>query len=319
MGAHSTSTQESEAPVWSGQERSPALDSSAAEDNAHPRGHVDRGRHAGRGHLFLLHAFHAQDGRAAAGKWSLRPTASPPRWGNSATARDTVQLEFNALDKTPNLEFVVMADPGGHQVAGFVADRSAWWDYRSTLEKNPQAMNQQLGMVHEVEHPHDPANGTSYAVTVPVFSIGPHGESGGLVGYLHASFATTAMAGQLRFLQAFVLVTCMAVVLLAIPIAGRIARHITVPIQRLALGAHALAEGDLSHRVIIKRRDELGELADAFNRMADTVERQQADIKQINAGLEEKIQDRTAELERLNKRLHRGDFGKRGFPSCRQP
>ena len=111
------------------------------------------------------------------------------------------------------------------------------------------------------------------------------------------------MNAQLHFLQAFVLFTCIGAVLIALPVASLIARHITVPIQRLAKGAHALAEGDISHRVAIRRSDELGELADAFNRMADTVQQQQEDIRQINAGLEQKVHDRTQELETVNKRL----------------
>ena len=54
---------------------------------------------------------------------------------------------------------------------------------------------------------------------------------------IRTSFSTDAVASQLRFLQAFVLFTCMGVVVLAVPIAGLIARHITVPIQQLAFCA----------------------------------------------------------------------------------
>src|SRR5690606_17800233 len=122
-------------------------------------------------------------------------------------------------------------------------------------------------------------------------------------GYLHVASGGEAVAAQLRFLQASVLFTCMGVVLLAVPIAGLIAGNITAPIQRLAGAAHALADGDLSHRVSITRSDELGELASAFNRMADTVQEQQEDIRQINAGLEQKVHERTAELEKVNGRL----------------
>jgi signal transduction histidine kinase len=95
----------------------------------------------------------------------------------------------------------------------------------------------------------------------------------------------------------------MGVVLLAVPIASLIAGNITKPIQRLAGASHALADGDLSHRVSITRSDELGELAAAFNRMADTVQQQQEDIREINAGLEQKVQQRTAELEKVNTML----------------
>jgi signal transduction histidine kinase len=223
--------------------------------------------------------------------------------GDSTTTEGIVQLEFNALDKTPNLEFVVLTDTAGKQTAAFIAERAAWWDYRVRLEKSGGTISRMLGQVQEVSHP-GASGRSSYAVTVPVFRIGPNGEQAGLAGYLHASFATDAMAARLRILQAFVLLTCIGVVLLAVPIAGLVARHLTVPIQRLAHGAHALAGGDLSHRVAIQRGDELGELAGAFNRMADTVQQQRADIQRINAGLEEQVQVRTAELEKVNQRLH---------------
>jgi signal transduction histidine kinase len=230
-------------------------------------------------------------------------------YGVAATLRETgeaegaVQIEFSALDKTPNLEFVVLTDTSGKQIAAYIADRGAWWDYRARLEKSDNPASRMLGQVQEVMHPGGGAR-SSYAVTVPVFRIGPRGEQAGLYGYLHAAFATDAMAAQLRILQAFMLLTCMVVVLLAVPIAGLIARHITVPIQRLASAAHALAGGDLSHRVSIKRGDELGELAGAFNQMADTVQQQQEAIRQINTGLEQKVRERTVELETLNHRLH---------------
>jgi signal transduction histidine kinase len=228
-------------------------------------------------------------------------------YGVAATLRDaansngTVQIEFNALDKTPNLEFVVLTDTAGKLTAGFMADRTAWWDYRAALEKSAALGSQRVGQVQDV--PHRTSGRNSYAVTVPVFRIGPRGEQGELYGYLHASFATDAMLAQLRILQAFMLLTCIVVVLLAVPIAELIARHITVPIERLASGAHALASGDLAHRVAIERGDELGELAAAFNRMADTVQQQQDAIRQINAGLEQTVHERTAELEKVNTRL----------------
>jgi len=212
--------------------------------------------------------------------------------------RNMVQIQFDALDKTPNLEFVVLTDIRGKQSAGFIADRSAWAGYRARLHDTPSAASQ-LGQVQPIQH----EGRSSYGVTVPVFAVGGKDTSSKLYGYLHTGFGTEGTAAQLRFMQAFVLFTCMAVVLLTVPVASVTARHITVPIQRLAHAAHALADGDLTHRVRINRTDELGELADAFNRMADTVQQQQADIRQINAGLEQKVHERTAELEKVNGRL----------------
>ncbi|UZP67998.1 HAMP domain-containing histidine kinase [Desulfovibrio mangrovi] len=57
--------------------------------------------------------------------------------------------------------------------------------------------------------------------------------------------------------------------LLAFPVV----RRITVPLRKLEEGALRCASGDLSYRVDIKRGDEVGRVARAFNVMADSVEK----------------------------------------------
>ena len=49
-------------------------------------------------------------------------------------------------------------------------------------------------------------------------------------------------------------------------------RRLTRPIQALAGGAAAVARGNLSHRIPLTRQDEIGELARAFNQMADSLQ-----------------------------------------------
>ncbi|MGE5849712.1 MAG: HAMP domain-containing protein, partial [Candidatus Methylomirabilota bacterium] len=48
-------------------------------------------------------------------------------------------------------------------------------------------------------------------------------------------------------------------------------RHLTRPIQALAGGARDIARGNLAHRIQLDRQDELGDLGDAFNRMAESL------------------------------------------------
>ena len=40
-----------------------------------------------------------------------------------------MQIEFAVLDKTPNLEFVVLTDPSGQLLAGLISDQAAWRSY----------------------------------------------------------------------------------------------------------------------------------------------------------------------------------------------
>lgn len=52
-----------------------------------------------------------------------------------------------------------------------------------------------------------------------------------------------------------------------------IVRKILYPIKPLSEGVRQLGKGNLEHRVMIKRSDELGEMAEAFNEMADRIKK----------------------------------------------
>lgn len=60
--------------------------------------------------------------------------------------------------------------------------------------------------------------------------------------------------------------------LLAALLAGAIGWYVRRPVQAMASGARQLADGDLSVRLAVQRRDELGVLATEFNRMASQLE-----------------------------------------------
>ncbi len=88
--------------------------------------------------------------------------------------------------------------------------------------------------------------------------------------------------------------TAAIVILLSLVIAGVLARSISAPISELAHTAGAIADGDLTKRVNTSRDDEIGELAVAFNRMADvlkenadTVEEKTVELEHVNAELKE--------------------------------
>lgn len=62
-----------------------------------------------------------------------------------------------------------------------------------------------------------------------------------------------------------------------------LAAELCAPLQRLIHATERIAQGDLAHRVFIRTRDELGKLAQAFNRMAEALERAEAARRQFLA------------------------------------
>jgi two-component system, NtrC family, sensor kinase len=76
------------------------------------------------------------------------------------------------------------------------------------------------------------------------------------------------------------LVAAIAVALLAMLVAGYFwGRSFIDPILRLTRGTRALAAGNMEERVVVGSRDELGELGDAFNNMADRLVELQEDVR----------------------------------------
>ncbi|RPI29362.1 MAG: HAMP domain-containing protein [Acidobacteria bacterium] len=79
---------------------------------------------------------------------------------------------------------------------------------------------------------------------------------------------------------------------LAMTVFFLIMRTILSPIRRLYRATRRLSKGDLSHRIEVRSRDEIGELSDSFNYMAEQLLEDQL-----------KIQQSQAELERRNEEL----------------
>jgi signal transduction histidine kinase len=60
------------------------------------------------------------------------------------------------------------------------------------------------------------------------------------------------------------------------------ARALTNPIQTLVEGTRAIAAGKLDTRIAVKSKDELGVLAESFNQMADSLQRQTQELTEAN-------------------------------------
>ncbi len=108
---------------------------------------------------------------------------------------------------------------------------------------------------------------TSLSVTVPLF-----GADNSLLGYLELSESPAFGTDIIRDVAEKAIVAGVVAVFLA-AVAGWVAsRQISRPVLALAETTQHMAEGDLSVRVRLKRRDEFGLLARTFNAMAERVE-----------------------------------------------
>jgi signal transduction histidine kinase len=97
-------------------------------------------------------------------------------------------------------------------------------------------------------------------------------------------------------MTAMVVGATLAVALVTSAIAAAVTRRVTRPIVQLTETAAWMARGDLNQSVPVTRKDEIGVLAQAFNRMA-------AELRVLYGDLEAKVAERTSQLEEANERI----------------
>ena len=95
----------------------------------------------------------------------------------------------------------------------------------------------------------------------------------------------------------------LVVLVLAIVILTFFVRVVTKPIKMLVKVTDQVSRGDLNQRVDIKQHDEIGHLANTFNKMIESLKQSRDEIEEHNRTLEERIVARTRELEQAQAQL----------------
>jgi len=117
----------------------------------------------------------------------------------------------------------------------------------------------------------------SVEACVPLLLFG--GRAGALLCQTDAHAVDQAIASSLRDIAALALAAMIAGVFVATALARRVSR----PVRRLVEAARVVGAGQFSHRVRVDSDDEVGTLADSFNKMIDSIETYTAQLAQTTA------------------------------------
>lgn len=167
---------------------------------------------------------------------------------------------------------------------------------------------------HYLEQPYanpQSPDGQIYRVMAPVQLNGRQ------IGQLFMGLMLTDLKAEVKRSRTTILWVCLAVFSIGVIFVFSITSFVIQPLSRMVTTVEQVAAGDFSQRVDIYSSDEVGHLAQSFNIMVQELEvyteklkreialRKQAEenVLQLNQELEQRVRDRTAQLEATNKEL----------------
>jgi signal transduction histidine kinase len=156
-----------------------------------------------------------------------------------------------------------------------------------------------------------PTLGSFLQINAPVFDMQRKGGDGPkLLGYLTIGISQNSEEAQLQRVSLLGVGVGCVIFVLSLPLASGLVHRIFLPIRSLVTATNRIANGDYGAQVDTNRPDEIGMLARSFNEMVLRIREHQRQLRvaneslaEANRGLEEKVKQRTRELEHSNVRL----------------
>ena len=232
--------------------------------------------------------------RTASLAQTLAMAASQPL--DTSDTRELVRMSKDFV-KNDDVVGVAFAAPTGQVIA--------WASQDPDL--GPQDLGARFGPrdLMQPRRVESPVLGDVVRVTAPVVRLSNDNsmQATRLVGYVPVSMSARDEVQALgRVYVILVLVGCV-VLLLTFPAIYFIVYRIFLPIRQLVTATQRIAAGDLDAAVAVDRADLIGILARSFNQMVTQVKKQRQELADANRDLEDKVTQRTAQLETANKRL----------------
>lgn len=213
--------------------------------------------------------------------------------------RSSLQIAVNHAIQMPGVAYAAFTDRHGNLLASAEAVAGLFPGLDLSGSDTTAIMLESMArptLMHR-----SAANITCMDVVVPVWqprnALPPNTNSGRLIGYLRFGTDISPMQNRLRRISAELGRIALGVVLLVVPCSLIATRRVVAPLHQLARAARDLANGALDARAPVHSLDEFGQVAHAFNGMADQVTRTQRALLELNAELERRVAQRTRDLE----------------------
>ncbi|MCK9615423.1 MAG: HD domain-containing protein [Candidatus Omnitrophica bacterium] len=193
------------------------------------------------------------------------------REGINSQAYETIAEQLNKIKKAnPQLKYIyTLAKTGTPGIAQFIVDPSPYIGTRTSLPGDKYDAYRFPEMLEAYGGPTVDKNlvidewGATLSAYAPIY--GKNLKAVAILGVDIDANEVYTLQKAARLKTLFILILVIAVSIL---LGAWISMDVTRPVQNLVEGTRRIAAGNLDYKVEIKSKDEIGELAEAFNAMA---------------------------------------------------
>ncbi len=185
---------------------------------------------------------------------------------------ETMSNELRGAKQNSDVVYIVIHNDSGKVVAGYNFEQASQHRYS------------------EVDSQSFSTNAFLYKTSAPIFTN--HNSIGTLfigVTLLNVHAEVAKSKNNIALVSFFVFLAGILTVV-------GISSLVTLPLRQMVKTVDKISEGDLTHRSVVVTNDEVGHLAQSFNRMVENVQAAHEELEQLNKTLERRVDERTKEL-----------------------
>ena len=174
-----------------------------------------------------------------------------------------ISANFN-LDNSGDMEYVKILDKNGKELA----DNNFQNVINQVVYQIPPGIRP-LGDESTLTQSYVLKGNTYYDIAAPIINTAEgHKDK---IGEVHIGMNQKRITRVVRYVAVAIIVTTLIILALGMPILAIFVTLMIKPIGLLVRGVSAIAAGNLDQKINIRRRDELGDLTEAFNNMAKSL------------------------------------------------
>lgn len=219
------------------------------------------------------------------GIFMARHLADMSEAGLLAESPEDIQLKIDNYKKTdPDIAYIYILDGQGKPLV-----HTFKGDFPDNLKSSPLSDGKGAYRIERVETEFGPA----YDISFPVKE--------GKLGEVHVGLKESVISETSRTITRTVLEIALIVFLVSGLFSVYLLTRLIKPLKAVEEAGREIARGNLQYRVDVRRRDEIGVLAETFNNMAQSIEEMHRELAESHRELEAEVEERKviqAELDR---------------------